>query len=76
MGCNETVAQDWDDDEKPAAVRTVPTFQIDRTEVTMAAYAACAAARACGHHGLREATCSGTRDPNLDRFCNWKRKGR
>jgi serine/threonine-protein kinase len=36
-----------DDDERPVSHRVLPTFSIDRTEVTRAAYAACVAARRC-----------------------------
>lgn len=36
-----------EEDERPARRITLPAFQIDRTEVSVAAYAACVAARAC-----------------------------
>ena len=36
-----------DEDERPARTRTLPSFAIDRTEVTRAAYGACVAAHRC-----------------------------
>lgn len=36
-----------DDDERPPRTLTLPTFSIDRTEVTRAAYARCVGARRC-----------------------------
>jgi formylglycine-generating enzyme required for sulfatase activity len=35
------------DDERPVKVRSLPTFRIDRTEVTRAMYGRCVAARRC-----------------------------
>ena len=41
MGCNEKVDKECDDDEKPGRTVSVKAFFIDRTEVTVEAYAEC-----------------------------------
>ena len=51
------------DDERPEHPETVRTFCLDRTEVTVAAYRACAAAGACT-------------DPDAGPRCNWSAAGR
>ncbi len=45
--CNEEVFDDCDIDELPGSTRTLPTFYIDRTEVTVAEYRECVEAGAC-----------------------------
>jgi formylglycine-generating enzyme required for sulfatase activity len=52
MGCNEEVDSDCEDDEKPGRRVDVDPFFIDRTEVTVDAYAACVQAGACSDHHL------------------------
>ena len=47
MGCNEAVDSDCSADEKPSHAVTLAGFEIDRTEVTRSAYAACAGAGTC-----------------------------
>jgi len=47
MGCNAAVDQQCSDDEKPKHTVTLSAFEIDRTEVTQAAYAACVMDGAC-----------------------------
>ena len=46
-GCNDLVDRECDDDERPTKQRHVDAFRIDRTEVTVAEYAACVDAGAC-----------------------------
>ena len=47
MGCNEAVDGDCDSDELPYHEVTLDAYEIDETEVTVAAYAACVQAGAC-----------------------------
>ena len=47
MGCNEDVDSQCDPDEKPSRTVNVPTFYIDKTEVTVAAYGKCVEAEQC-----------------------------
>jgi len=59
MGCNEAVDTDCDSDEYPYHEVTLSAFCIDRTEVTVEAYAACVDAGACP-------------TPQLEsQWCNW-----
>jgi formylglycine-generating enzyme required for sulfatase activity len=48
MGCNEEVDDACADDEKPLHTLSISAFEIDRTEVTQAEYAACMSAGKCG----------------------------
>ena len=52
MGCNEKVDKECDDDEKPGRTVSVKTFFIDRTEVTVEAYAECVKAGECSDYHL------------------------
>jgi eukaryotic-like serine/threonine-protein kinase len=65
MGCNEKVDTECEDDEKPQRQVNVPAFQIDRTEVTVAAYRQCVEARRCS---LPDSEGRGS--------CNWPISGR
>jgi formylglycine-generating enzyme required for sulfatase activity len=56
-------AEDGDPDEKPVTSVTVAPFDLDRTEVTVAAYAKCVAAGKCTA-------------PDTGMYCNWKKPGR
>ena len=47
MGCNEQVDEDCLDDEKPGKMVELKAYEIDATEVTVAQYAACVAAKKC-----------------------------
>jgi formylglycine-generating enzyme required for sulfatase activity len=47
MGCNDAVDKQCADDEKPKHDVTLAAFEIDRTEVTQAAYTACIVDGAC-----------------------------
>ena len=56
-------AEDGDPDEKPVSKITVAPFDLDTTEVTVAAYAKCVAAGKCT-------------PPDTGMYCNWKKAGR
>lgn len=47
MGCNDAVDKQCSDDEKPMHSVTLSAFEIERTEVTQAAYTGCVQAGAC-----------------------------
>ena len=47
MGCNERVDTECYEDEKPSRRVNVPSFRIDTTEVTVAAFGKCVDAGAC-----------------------------
>ena len=53
---------DGDDDEKPITAVTVAPFELDLTEVTVAAYARCVTAGKCSA-------------PDTGMYCNWKKPG-
>jgi len=48
MGCDAAVDDKCSDDEKPLHTPSISAFEIDRTEVTQAQYAACMSAGKCG----------------------------
>jgi len=58
MGSN-----DGDPDEKPITQVTVSAFELDATEVTVAAYKKCVAAGKCT-------------EPDKGMYCNWRKEGR
>ena len=62
-GCDPAQGDDCLPDEMPREVREVAAFEIDRTEVTVAAYRACVEAGACT-------------PPDVAEGCNWDREGR
>ena len=83
MGCNEKVDSECDDDEKPGRTVNLPTFFIDRTEVTVNAYAACVRARRCsepatgdyynwGKSGRDEHPINGVNWEQATEYCAWK----
>ena len=47
MGCNDEVDDECDEDERPMHVVSLAAFEIERTEVTQAAYAACVTDGSC-----------------------------
>ncbi len=63
MGCNEKVDHECYGDEKPGKTIELPTFFIDRTEVTVDQYAAC----------VKDGRCS---EPNTGGSCTWKAAGK
>jgi formylglycine-generating enzyme required for sulfatase activity len=58
FGCNKAVDRECKDNEQPLRRFTLPTFLIDRTEVTVAAYRACVQAGKCSA-------------PRMGGSCNW-----
>ena len=52
MGCNEKVDDECSDNEKPGRTVSVRAFFIDRTEVTVEAYAECVKAEECSDYHL------------------------
>jgi formylglycine-generating enzyme required for sulfatase activity len=76
MGCNEQVDTECDSDERPGRRVDVGAFRIDRTELTVARYAACVAAGSCGTEGLTMPYWNGREQPKEAGFCNWGNKGR
>ncbi|APR85304.1 Serine/threonine kinase [Minicystis rosea] len=56
-------SEEGDPDEKPVSSITVAPFELDTTEVTVAAYAKCVAAGKCT-------------PPDTGMYCNWKKAGR
>ena len=76
MGCNEQVDEDCLDDEKPGKVVELKAYEIDATEVTVAQYAACVAAKKCSADGLTMPFVDGKDDPKLASYCNWQKKNR
>ncbi len=76
MGCNSSVDAHCEADEKPARQVHLPTFAIDVTEVTVAAYHKCVAAGGCSTVGLQMPYFSGKNQPKWAWACNWKKAGR
>ncbi len=76
MGCNERVDQECYNSEKPGRELELPTFYIDRTEVTVEQYAACVRAGACSASGLDMPLYDGNERPRFASYCNWGRSGR
>ena len=76
MGCNEQVDEDCLDDEKPGKTVELKAFEIDATEVTVAQFGACVAAKKCSADGLTMPFVNGKDDPKLASYCNWKKKNR
>lgn len=74
MGCNVRVDAECERDEKPRMVE-VAAFRIDKTEVTVAAYAACVKAGGCSAQGL-ESKFFDDRDQGITESCNWNKPGR
>ena len=73
MGCNEEVDKECRDNEKPGKRVSVEAFFIDRTEVTVEAYAACVAAGECSDYHL---TGFGDKSFTKSKHCNWGKGGR
>ena len=66
MGCNEKIDEECYFNERPGEIVPTEAFSIDRTEVTIEAYAACVRAKACSLPGTHSD--SG--------YCNWGAKDR
>ena len=81
MGCNEKVDKECADDEKPGRTVSVKTFFIDRTEVTVEAYAECVKAGECSDYhltGVEWKDLPGWDDRPFTKseYCNWGKRGR
>ena len=70
MGCNQKLDAECDNEEMPGKMVNVKAFSIDRTEVTVEAYAACVEAGMCSKENLNRS------DWGNDSYCNWGKKGR
>lgn len=71
MGCDEITVADCVSDELPIHLVSVSGFQIDLTEVTVAAYRECVDAGACTEPGVDDPEFG----PDIPR-CNWDEAGR
>lgn len=76
MGCNATVDTECDDRDGVGRTVEVDAFSIDRTEVTVAAYARCRAAEQCSSSGLTMPFFDDQDQPEFAEFCNWQKPGR
>lgn len=76
FGCNEEVDPACGDDEKPGRKVHVDAFEIDRTEVTVAEFAACVDAGACDGSKVRTKGRGDRDDGDAKGTCNWGKSGR
>ena len=76
MGCNPKVDTECAADEKPGRTMTLPAFSIDRTEVTVEAFARCVDSGLCSAHGLTMPFWDGEERPKWAKWCNWGKAGR
>jgi formylglycine-generating enzyme required for sulfatase activity len=70
------VDSECEQDEKPGRVIFVPAFRIDRTEVSVDAFARCVSAGKCSSKGLEMPFSSGKEQAQYAEFCNWAKPGR
>jgi len=75
-GCNESVDDECDSDEKPGKTITLSALNIDKTEVTVAAYQRCVEAGGCSVGGLTMPYWGNEEDPSWAWACNWGKSGR
>ena len=80
MGCDDAVDAGCADDERPLHTVSVSAFEIDRTEVTQAAYTACVLDGACQPPGC-DWSCDNTDFPascvtwsQANAYCAWAQK--
>lgn len=76
MGCNEKVDTECFDNEKSGKTLNLPTFFIDKTEVTVAQFAQCVAKGKCSDKGLTMPYYDDKEQPDLAWACNWGKSGR
>lgn len=76
MGCSESIDTECNAYEKPGRTVEVGAFSIDKTEVTVAAYARCRRAEQCSSSGLKMPYFDGKDQPDFADFCNWQKPGR
>ena len=76
-GCNEAVDQECEEDEKrPAQQVFVPTFKIDKTEVSVRQYRECVQAGRCTADGLDKQHWGDKWQDDWERACNWDKRDR
>ena len=77
-GCNEAVDSECQAAEKPGKRISLPTFKIDKIEVTVAEFKRCVDAGACSAQGATVPywTFDSKEHPELGWACNWGASGR
>lgn len=75
-GCNKSVDTDCNGYDGEGRTVDLGAFSIDRTEVTVAAYARCRSAEQCSSSGLKMPYFDGQDQPDYAEFCNWQKPGR
>jgi formylglycine-generating enzyme required for sulfatase activity len=76
MGCNVRVDSECEEHEGPWDGEELSAFSIDKTEVTVEAYAACVRAGACSAEGLTMPYWGDNEQPNMAGACNWEKDGK
>jgi formylglycine-generating enzyme required for sulfatase activity len=76
FGCNDKVDERCDADERPGRRVELPAFRIDRTEVTVKAFARCVNARVCTDEGLGMPYWNNRPQLDWKWACNWRRDGK
>jgi formylglycine-generating enzyme required for sulfatase activity len=76
MGCNERGDGECTADERPERAVEVKGFEIDKTEVTVAAYRVCVDSGPCSADGLETAYWKSEHHASRDQNCNWARPSR
>jgi formylglycine-generating enzyme required for sulfatase activity len=76
MGCNKPIDSECANYEEAGRMVEGAAFSIDRTEVTVAAYARCRDAQRCSSSGLEMPYFDGRDQPEFAEFCNWQKPGR
>ncbi len=81
MGCNKAIDSECDADEAALESVTTGAFEIDATEVTVDAFAACVEAKACDATGLEVPFWKQGEEPEAEHpewahACNWNKPGR
>jgi formylglycine-generating enzyme required for sulfatase activity len=74
MGCKPEVDSECTADEQPGGEQELPAFVIDRTEVTVAQFAACVDQGGCSSEGLTMPYFDGSEHPDFAEFCNWQKR--
>jgi hypothetical protein len=59
---------------RPGGEQELPAFAIDRTEVTVAQFAACVDQGGCSSEGLTMPYFDGSEHPDFAEFCNWQKR--
>jgi formylglycine-generating enzyme required for sulfatase activity len=76
LGCNDKVDTKCGDKEKPGRSVYLPTFLIDRLEVSVEAFRRCVDAGACKSQGLEMPFWAKKEQPSWAWACNWGKAGR